>query len=452
MALTRTLKTSLDVMIQRFRDWLLSDFVPARLLIGGATAIIGVILLAVGRRQSGLDAVARVHRSDYFPALNGGLTNLMAQALAGSQGWVASQLRLAVHEYPDTIAPSDRNRKFFANPKKLFPANIIVLKSPGPNERGVIYLYYSYVYPLFMRLLDARAVSSRYHLVLEPSWSGYFDPNILTTTNLNTPIFVGSIEPRDAEFLKAVHPNLIPVSISGNTWVDANVFRPVLGIEKDFDLISIAAWARYKRHWALFRAVARMRAMGCAPRLALVGYPLELTTRDILAQARLFGIDDLVDIFERLAPTEVNALLNRSKVHVLWSRREGVNRAIIEAMAAGVPTVVRKGFNYGHHYAYINDRTGRFSTEQDLPRILIDMIDSYRQYSPREYVLSSMTPEASTRRLNQEIRKVALSIGEVWTRDLAIKVSMLDGLIYLDPSDGQRFVDDYRYLESKIYT
>ena len=140
MVLKRKLKTTIDVMFQRFHDWLFSDFVPARLLIGGAAATIGVIFLAIGRRQAGLDAVARVHRSDYFPALNSVLTSLMAQALAGSQGRVASQLRLAVHEYPDTIPTNDLNRKFFANPKKLFPANIIVLKSPGPNERGVIYL------------------------------------------------------------------------------------------------------------------------------------------------------------------------------------------------------------------------------------------------------------------------------------------------------------------------
>ncbi len=450
LELKRKIKTSINVIFQQFRDWLLSDFTPARRLIGGTTAIIGIVLLAIGHRQSDLDAVSRVHRSDYFPALNCLITRLMAQALAGSQGWIAKQLRLAVHQYPNTIIPNERNLKFFTNPKKLFPANIIVLKSPGTNERGVIYLYYSYVYPLFMRLLDAKAVSSRYHLVLEPSWSGYFDPNILTTLQLNTPIFVGSIEPRDIDFLKAVHPNLIPVSVSGNTWVDANVFRPLADIRKDFDLISIAAWARYKRHWAMFRAVARMRAMGRAPRLALVGYPLELTATDILAQARLFNIEDLIEIFECLTPTEVNAVLNRSKVHILWSRREGVNRAIIEAMAAGVPNIIRHGFNYGYHYPYIDSRTGKFATEQDMPKVLIDMIDNYRKYSPRDYVLSFMTPTASTQRLNQEIRKVALSIGEVWTRDLAIKVSTLDGLTYLDSSDNQRFADDYRFLETVI--
>jgi hypothetical protein len=80
MVLKRKLKTTIDVMFQRFHDWLFSDFVPARLLIGGATAIIGVIFLVIGRRQAGLDAVARVHRSDYFPALNSVLTSLMAQA------------------------------------------------------------------------------------------------------------------------------------------------------------------------------------------------------------------------------------------------------------------------------------------------------------------------------------------------------------------------------------
>ena len=82
-------------------------------------------------------------------------------------------------------------------------------------------------------------------------------------------------------------------------------------------------------------------------RVALVGYPSGSSRADILGLARHFEIDDQVEAFELLDTPDVARLLQRSKVHVLWSRKEGVNRAVIEAMFAGVPSILRQGFNFG---------------------------------------------------------------------------------------------------------
>ena len=102
---------------------------------------------------------------------------------------------------------------------------------------------------------------------------------------------------------------------------------------------------------------------------------------------------------------EVNRHLNRAKVNVLWSRREGFNRAIIEAMFAGVPCILRQGINYGHHYDYINPSTGRFSTEKDLPRNLSEMIESYSSYALRDWVMKNMSCQRGTEILNECIRE-----------------------------------------------
>jgi glycosyltransferase involved in cell wall biosynthesis len=211
----------------------------------------------------------------------------------------------------------------------------------------------------------------------------------------------------------------------------------------------IAGWASYKRHWAFFRALKTLRRV-LEPRVALVGYPLDTDVDAIMRDAKTAGVDDLIEVHERLSPAEVNAVLNRSKVNVLWSRREGVNRAIIEGMAAGVPCVLRSGFNYGYRYPYINVATGCYASDHELPDVLERMIRDHASYSPRRYFLEHLTPHISTATLNAAIRTVATERGERWTEDLAVRVSALDGLAYWDPADRQRFEDDYRFLEAQI--
>jgi len=57
-------------------------------------------------------------------------------------------------------------------------------------------------------------------------------------------------------------------------------------------------------------------------------------------------------------PVSVNRLLNKSKVYLLLSKKEGFNKAIIEAMHANIPGFMLEGFNFGYQYPYINSMTG----------------------------------------------------------------------------------------------
>ena len=109
----------------------------------------------------------------------------------------------------------------------LLGSRMLVLKSPGPGgEKGVLVIDYSYVFPLFFRLFHADVVAERYHLVLEPSWSGYCALEVLAYTRLRPPVFVESTEPRDTAFLRGLATNLVPVPVSANWWVDHRVFTP----------------------------------------------------------------------------------------------------------------------------------------------------------------------------------------------------------------------------------
>jgi glycosyltransferase involved in cell wall biosynthesis len=340
--------------------------------------------------------------------------------------------------------------KFVADPPRMLRAIAIVLKSPGTNEKGVLNLNYSHFFPLFARLYDVERVAERYHIVLEPSWSGYCNPDVLCYTRYRFPVFVQAYEPRDREFIDRLDSNLVSVPVSANWWVDHEMFRPQPGVEKDIDVVMIASWARFKRHHRFFAALRKLRSTGPAPRVVLIGYPIDLTRDDILELARYYGVGDLVEAREWVPPAEVAQVLARSKVNVIWSRREGVNRAIIEGMFAGVPCILREGFNYGYHYPYINDQTGCFATEAELPATLRRMIDHHREYSPREWVMQNMSCIRAAQILGDVIRKTAEAAGETWTRDLVPKVNRLHDMDYLNEEDRERFADDYAFLRSAI--
>ncbi len=135
---------------------------------------------------------------------------------------------------------------------------------------------------------------------------------------------------------------------------------------------------------------------------------------------------------------------------MIWSRKEGVNRAIIEGMFAGTPCIVREGFNYGYHYPYINSQTGLFSTERELPAKLVWMTENHDRFAPRDWVMAHMTCQHATSILNDAVRQASFDCGERWTEDLAVKTSGLNGLKYWLAEDQKRFEPDYAFLRSTI--
>lgn len=333
------------------------------------------------------------------------------------------------------------------NPKMLLGYRVMVVKSPGERERGVIVIDYSYIFPLFAALYDVEAIAERYHFVFEPSWRGLCTADILSYSRYPFPKFIQTVEPRDAAFLKRLDANFIPVPIAANWWVDHRTFAPEAGVERDIDVVMIAAWSTVKRHWRFFRQLGELRRRGHRLRAALLGYPIDLTRADIEAQARHFGVADQIELHESLPLPQVARLLSRSQAHVLWSRKEGANRGLIEALFVDVPIVVREGLAYGHPYDYVNARTGRFAKEDGLGDALLDVIDRRRQFAPRQWAMENMTCQRATQLLEAAIKSVAVASGENWTRPLAVRTVQLATQMYWDPEEHHRFAGDYAFLE-----
>jgi glycosyltransferase involved in cell wall biosynthesis len=430
------------------REHLSYDLGPLGLPSGMALLAASRLLRVTGRRSLGFDLLLKSHNRALSPVIDRQVLQTLAECIALERTDRATGL----WEYFDSViatAVSAYHKNPNANPDRYLGSRIFVVKGATPHERGVIVADYQYVFPLLAGLFDLRAICDRYDVVLEPSWADVCAPEVLLFTRQDRPIYVQTIEPRDREVLSSLDTNLRAVPLAANWWVDPRRAPASSGV-RDIDVIMVAAWADIKRHWRVFRALSELRRRGRKLRTVLVGYRYDRTREEIEGLAAHFGIRDQVETYERISQDEVSALLARSKVHVLWSRRECANRAIIEAMMADVPVIVREGLTFGYRYPYINEHTGRFVPEGQLAEAIVEMIDTRQRFSPRQWVLEHMTCVHATRALEQYLQKAREERGEPWSGELVVKTSTLDTQRYYNPDDRRRFDADYQFLESTV--
>jgi glycosyltransferase involved in cell wall biosynthesis len=409
-----------------------------------------ILLVAPSRRLRGraFHLLTRLHSGAFSPAVDHRIVDTIRKAGARPRRGEDTGLG-ALYDQRIRVAVATFRAGANPDPKRLIGSRLLVLKAWNPGERGVLVVDYSYVFPLLAGLFNLQRIADRYMIVLEPSWAGACTPEILLYSRLRHPVFVQTIEPRDRDLLARLDSNLEAVPIAANWWVDHRQ-APVVNAPRDIDVIMVAAWSDIKRHWRVFKTLAALKARGQRLRVALVGYRYDRTKADIEGLADYFGIRDQIETYERVPQDEVSRLLARSKVHVLWSRRECANRAIIEAMLADVPVIVREGLTFGFRYPYINEHTGRFVAEADLGSVILEMIATRERYTPREWILAHMTAERATAALEATLRERALATGVPWTAGLVVKTSTLDTQRYWNLADRARFAADYAFLESTL--
>jgi glycosyltransferase involved in cell wall biosynthesis len=415
--------------------------------LGGAGA--AALLWIARQRARAFNLVSRIHRSGGSDAVSAVIQRGLARLHRLERGGRQTGLWRFYEAYTRESVNLPEAAGIVKQPDTLFGYRVLVLKAASPQERGVIVLDYSYVFPLFAALYDVEAIAQRYHIVLEPSWRGLCTADILGYSRFDFPVFVQTIEPRDVAFIQSLQSNLRTVPIAANWWVDHRLARPLADAEREIDVIMVAAWSDIKRHWRFFKVLADLRERGYRLSVALVGYRADKSRDAVEAEARYFGVFDQISIHEKLSLQDVGGLLARSRVHVLWSRKEGANRAVVEALFADVPIVVREGLSYGHPYPYVNPETGRFANEETLGETLLEILSDSHRFRPRAWAMAHMSCQRATDILERTIREHALASGEPWTRGLVVKTVHLDSQRYWNPSDAARFEADYAFLKGQ---
>ena len=413
-----------------------------RLLIGQCGVIVARVLKRVGKSDAAVRLAMYLHRNALCASADQYAESFINELIASKDSFRERYiLESTVHE---------KVRRFMDSPERLLGTRLLVLRESGESEKGLIALDYSFAFRVFAAKFNVSEVVRKYHLVLEPSWSGLCDEDVLALSSYGD-IFVQTNEPRDVNFLESVRLSIIPINIAANWWIDTRIFRPLPNRERDADVLVNASWAEFKRHEFIFAALSKLRHSGVELKTILVGYPNGLEASDVRELARQYNVEGQVELYENIPPNRINDLLNRVHVNLVWSRREGSNRALAEGLSAGVRGILRVGFNYGFEYPFVRDGMVGFADERSLPSELIRACSSNEDLDPRAWVDKNMNPQLATERIDAAVSRRCSVIGERWTAGkIAVKVSALNCMEYWNRNERLRFEKDYEFLRSQM--
>ena len=331
--------------------------------------------------------------------------------------------------------------------QKEFPLNVTLggnllpLKAYNPEtqEKGVLLLTFNILFRAFHSVFDSDKLRPFYWMVLEPSDDRLEDPAYLLFNGWDMVLQAGN--PRIESMAGALSFNVPSVKLSSSDWVDSDIFHPLPGREKQYDLIYIANWSRNKRHSLLFSALTKLPT---PLKVVLVGFHWERSRAQIEEEMAKYGVGSQCEIFENLPPEEVNRFLNLSRVNLLLSRREGGNRALYEAMFAGIPSIVSRTCQ-GVDSSAINRQTGVLADDDALDQAILSMLASTGRFAPRQWALQNSGYSRSTNVLNQCLKELNLALGQPWSSDIVPKVNR-PNLCYKFSTDEEAFQPTLQHL------
>jgi glycosyltransferase involved in cell wall biosynthesis len=320
---------------------------------------------------------------------------------------------------------------------------IILKPYLSPREKGVLFVSFEYNWLPLLGLKRAKALFDRYMLICAPSWSPPPFPAIWSMAGLpHGDVFVLQSNFAEAGWYQSLPTNVTPLPLLISHWIDPGFYQPRAPQDRDIDVLMVANWAMFKRQWVLFDALRRIPKRY---RVVLVGQPDSgRTMADIEAEATAFGVRDQVEIRERLSIDEVTALQCRSKVSLVFSRREGSCVVVAESLFADCPVGLLQGAHIGSS-AFINEKTGVMLDESRLAEELPAFIDRFAEFSPRAWATSEISCFASGKVLNEQLAEWSRKEGREWTRE-AVPFMCRPNPRYLDAETEATMTEAYRDL------
>ncbi|WP_240772834.1 glycosyltransferase [Phragmitibacter flavus] len=291
--------------------------------------------------------------------------------------------------------------------------------------------------------LELKKLQQSYHLVFASSWSPTdYALLCLAGAKLTESLFVQVSNHQEEWQVKELHPNLISTGLLPCDWINPEVFTPKKFEERETDIIMVANWGEFKRHWEFFKALGEL-----PDHLSVVLIGQKEGGRDmgyIQRLAQFYGVRQRLSFYESLGINEVSNHLCNAKVALIFSRREGGCVAAVEALFAGCALGMRADAHVGSA-AHINRRTGLLLRPGHLGGDLLRLLELAPELEPREWAVESITHEITRARLNETVRNSEISAGRPWTHDLA-QIEWRPYASYSRVVDQERFLPDYEFL------
>jgi len=295
---------------------------------------------------------------------------------------------------------------------------VIIKPYISPNEKGVIFISFEKMLARLMNGKNLNTFFKEYNIVFAPSWSPPFSLGLLAvSTFTNDPVISLISNKKDLLFLKSFGRNILPIELYASSWVDPNRFYSTPIVEKDIDLLIIACFSKVKRHFALFKALQKLKNKNY--RVCLIGH--DEPGRDLgvmRAEARLYGVENQVEFIGGVPYEEIPRYLSRAKASATFSKREGSCVIVVESMLANTPVGLYSDAEIGSK-AFINDQTGLLFNDTSLAEDLSSLIENSGSYNPRKWVMDKdIHYMGSHAILNEELKNKSKLKGHKWTKDI----------------------------------
>jgi hypothetical protein len=325
----------------------------------------------------------------------------------------------------------------------------IVLKAPGPGgEKGVILVMLE---PNWLRLIagchnDLETLDDRFTFVLSTGWSTTdYSLVALAVRSLRSTVYIQACNYGEIPRLEAFSPRIRCLPTIACDWIDPGFSEPRTFHGREIDILMVANWAPFKRHWHLFKALARMpRNL----RVAMIGQPEgPHTLESVRRQARLFGVRQDIEFAESLPIERVQEYQCNSKTSLILSRREGCCVAVVESLFADSPVALLKDAHVGPR-AYINDRTGLLLEHSRLDRQLMRFLEGADRFRARAWAIDNISCFQSIEKLNALLHDDARASGRPWTTDLKVPC-WRPYPVYVNPEDADSLGPVYDWLHGR---
>ena len=344
----------------------------------------------------------------------------------------------------------------------------IILSAPytdesGVFQKGVMLLTFSHTFSYFLRHEKWSTLNKYFAFVLEPSWAGYADPDILAFCQNAGHCVIQASEIKDRILINTMFPEVPCVDTGASNWIDDQFFAGSdvnSGKKKEYDAIYVANLNPIKRVFRAIDAVKEAKKKNKNIKVVVVCAGWGSGNIDALRKHISHrGVDENLILLEGMSQDRLIELVLRSKCSFLLSFKEGSNRVLFESMFLNVP-VVCVSENIGVNKSYINAETGLLIPDSLVHNAMCFMSENYARFSPREWALKNISPEKTTKDLSGVLRaryrfevnyRLSVKVNSPEVRYRRIDLSEFDFLeMLLDAKNEAEFADCCRLIYKKM--
>ncbi len=286
-----------------------------------------------------------------------------------------------------------------------------IIKAYSGAEKGLILVGFEHELDKLLTNPARNDLLEKYDILFMPTWQPFYSEALLRALKVarNNLILLPSSE---SCYYKALClPELFrTLPFHASSWINADLYKS--GKSKDIDILMVANFSTYKRHYLLFEALVNLPK---ELKVVLVGRPLaNRTANDIKREAERYGVGDRFELVESATNEAVADYLSRARLVLGLSGREGSYVSLAEALFAGAAVGVYANAHIGTKN-YINPKTG-FLFQPDVPLHLqisaaLAIVDTL---TPRKWAEANISSIINVDRLNVLLRHDALSRGQTW--------------------------------------